>query len=191
MRDLPPQELKDILNQIGQGDDKAFTRLYRHYHGFVYAYLRHRMADEDAAEEVAHDVFLAVCHRPQSYGGTAKFSTWLCGIANNKAADWGRKRRRAVPVAEIEADALQAIADPDADFIARLEEGQSDQAVRDCVDALPDAHREAVFWAYYEEADMETIAAHQGCPVGTVKSRLANARKKLMDCLARQLGGQA
>lgn len=191
MTDLPPDELADLLNRIGKGDDKAVTRLYRHYHGFVYAYLRHRMADEEAAEEAAHDVFMAVCRRPQSFGGNSKFSTWLCGIANNKAADWGRKRSRNVPVAEIEDEVLQAIADPDADFVARLEGAQSDRAVRDCIDALPDAHREAVFWAYYEEADMETIAEHQGCPVGTVKSRLSNARKKLMDCLSRWMGGNA
>lgn len=191
MTDLPPDKLADLLNRIGQGDDKAVTTLYRHYHGFVYAYLRHRMADEDAAAEVAQDVFMAVCRRPQSFAGGSKFSTWLCGIANNKAADWGRKRSRTVQVAEIEDEVLQAIADPDADFVARLEEAQDNQAVRDCIDALPDAHREAVFWAYYEEADMETIAEHQGCPVGTVKSRLSNARKKLVDCLSRWMGGQS
>lgn len=188
MQDLSAEKLTGLLNRIGDGDDQAFTELYRHYHGFVYAYLRHRLADEDAAEEVVHDVFMAVCRRPQSFAGGSKFSTWLCGIANNKAADWGRKRNRNVPVAEVEDEFLQAIPDPDADFVARLENAQSDRAVRDCIDALPDAHREAVFWAYYEEADMETIATHQNCPVGTVKSRLSNARKKLIDCLSRWLG---
>lgn len=189
MKDLPPEELAGILNQIGEGDDKAATRLYRHYHGFVYAYLRHRMADEHAAEEVAHDTFMAVVKRPQSFAGTSKFSTWLCGIANNKAADWGRRNRRSVPVAEIEDHALAAIADPEADFVARLEEIQGEEAVRDCVDALPNAHREAVFWAYYQDEDMAAIAERQSCPVGTVKSRLSNARRKLMDCLSRWMGG--
>lgn len=191
MKDLPTEELAETLNRIAQGDDQAVTRLYRHYHGFIHAYLRHRLADEDAAEEVSHDVFMAVCRRPQAFAGGSKFSTWLCSIANNKAADWGRRQRRAVPMAEIEDEALAAIPDPDADFVTQLEDAQSDQAVRDCISALPDAHREAVFWAYYEEADMETIAEHQGCPVGTVKSRLSNARKKLMDCLARWLGAQS
>ena len=191
MTDLPPEKIAELLNRIGKGDDKAVTTLYRHYHGFVYAYLRHRMADEDAAEEAAHDVFMAVYRRPQSFAGNAKFSTWLCGIANNKAADWGRKRKRTIQVAEIEDEVLQGIADPDSDFVGRLEDAQDKQAVRQCIDALPDTHREAVFWAYYEDADMETIAEHQGCPVGTVKSRLSNARKKLVDCLSRWMGGQS
>lgn len=189
MVEMPLELLTSLLNQIGNGDDKAATALYRHYHGFVYAYLRYRMADEDAAEEVAHDVFMAVFRRPNGFAGNSKFSTWLCGIANNKAADWGRARGRLVPVAEMDEEVLQALPDPNADFIAHMEQAQNEQTVRDCIDALPDAHREAVFWAYYEEEDMAGIAARQGCPVGTVKSRLANARRKLMDCLSRWFGG--
>lgn len=115
------------------------------------------MADEHAAEEVAHDAFMAVFKRPKAFGGKSKFSTWLCGIANNKAADWGRRDHRSVPVAEIEDEALAAIADPTADFV-RLEDIQGEEAVRNCVDALPDAHREAVFWAYYQDEDMAAIA---------------------------------
>ena len=188
MSELPASELQDLLNRIAKGDDKAVVRLYSHYHGFVYAYLRHRMADEAAAEEVAHDVFMAVVRRPQSFSGGAQFSTWLCGIAKHKMADWGRRYRRRVLEMELDEEALCAIPDPDADFVAALEQRQSDQAIRDCVDALPPAHREAVFWAYYEGADMETIAAHQNIPVGTVKSRLSNARKKLFACLSAWLG---
>jgi hypothetical protein len=45
MLDLPIQTLDELLNQIGQRNDQAVTRLYRHYHGFLYAYIRHRLAD--------------------------------------------------------------------------------------------------------------------------------------------------
>jgi RNA polymerase sigma-70 factor (ECF subfamily) len=190
MKDILSPALENLLNRIGEGDDQAATTLYRHYHGFIYAYLRHHMADESAAEEVTHDVFMAVLRRPNAFGGTSKFSTWLCGIANNKAADWGRIRRRRIPMAEIDDDTLAAIADPSANFVARLEEAQSAATIRQCIDALPDIQRDAVFWAYYEDEDMVSIAERQSCPVGTVKSRLANARKKLMDCLARWFGGK-
>jgi RNA polymerase sigma-70 factor (ECF subfamily) len=189
MRDLLPQELADILNRIGQGDDKAFTRLYRHYHGFIYAYLRHRMANEHAAEEVAQDVFMVVFNRPKSFDGRSKFSTWLCGIANHKAADWGRRNGSSMPMAEIDDDTLAAVADPQADFVARLEDAQHTQVIRDCIDLLPEGKRNAVFWAFYEEASMATIAERQDCPVGTVKSRLSYGWRKVMDCVSRALGG--
>lgn len=188
MIELPDHELRNLLNRIGQGDDQAVASLYRHYHGFVYAYLRHRMADEAAAEEVTHDVFMAVVGRPQSFAAQAKFSTWLCGIAKHKMADWHRKRLRRVPETELDEASLLELPDPDPGFMERLADAQLEAALRKCIDALPEAHREAVFWAYYEDADMETIARHQGCPAGTVKSRLSNARKKLMACLSSWFG---
>jgi DNA-directed RNA polymerase specialized sigma24 family protein len=82
--------------------------LYRHYYGVIAA-----------------------------FGGTSKFSTWLCGIANNKAADWGRARRRGIPVAEIDDEALTT-ADPSADFVARMEDAESEAAFRQCADTPRD-----------------------------------------------------
>lgn len=189
MKDIYSQRLTELLNRIGNGDDKAVAELYRHYHGFVYAYLRHRLADEQAAEEVVQDVFLAVCKRPAAYGHASKFSTWLCSIAKYKAMDWLRRHYRELPVAELEDDTLQAIEDPNADFVAHMQEAESEDAMKLCIDALPDDQRDAIFWAYYEDADMASIAEWQKCPVGTVKSRLSNARRKMKDCLSRSLPG--
>lgn len=189
MQDLSSEKIRSLLNRIENGDDKAVTELYRHYQKFIYAYLRHRLADDSAAEEVCHDTFLAVCRRPGAFAGNSKFSTWLCAIANHKAADWGRKTGRLIPVAEMDDDAWHALPDPDADFVSRLEATQDNAKIRECVDALPDSQRECIFWAYYEDADMTTISEHLSCPIGTVKSRLNLARKKLADCLSRAIEG--
>jgi RNA polymerase sigma-70 factor (ECF subfamily) len=188
MKDMPVASVATLLNRIAQGDDKAATELYRHYYGFVYAYLRYKMADEQAAEETAHDVFIAVCRRPLAFQGNSKFSTWLCGIANNKTTDWLRKKGRHVPVVDIDDEVLGAIPDPDADIVGQLAQAQNAEIVRRCVEGLPDKHREVVFLAYFEEASMEEIAERVACPEGTVKSRLSNARAKLLDCLKRWLG---
>jgi RNA polymerase sigma-70 factor (ECF subfamily) len=188
MKDLPVQSVTSILNRIAQGDDKAATELYRHYYGFVYAYLRYKMADEQAAEDAAQDVFIAVCRRPLAFQRSSKFSTWLCGIANNKAKDWLRKKGRSVPMVDIDEEVLGEIPDPEADIVDRLGDAQNAEIVRKCVEGLPDKHREVVFLSYYEEASMEEIAERVSCPEGTVKSRLSHARAKLLDCLKRWLG---
>jgi RNA polymerase sigma-70 factor (ECF subfamily) len=189
MREQSEQIISDLLNRIAQGDDKAATALYRHYHGFVYAYLRYRMSDEQAAEEAANDVFLAVCRNPMAYQGNAKFSTWLCAIAKNKAADRLRKHGRSVPLVEDSNELLAGIPDPEPDVIDRMGEAQNAEIVRRCIEALPEKHREAVFLAYYEEAGMLEIARRTKCPEGTVKSRLSHARAKLLDCVSGWLGG--
>jgi len=96
MTDLPFQTISEILNQIGQGDDKAAMRLFRHYHGFLYAHIRHRLADDAAAEEVIHDVFLTVFQKPQAFGGQSDFSIWLLAVAKFKVAEWWRKKKGVV-----------------------------------------------------------------------------------------------
>lgn len=189
MLDLPIQTLDELLNQIGQRNDQAVTRLYRHYHGFLYAYIRHRLADDAAADEVTQDVFLSVFQKPQAFGGESKFSTWLCAIAKFKTADWWRKQKRELLVDDVADEVMEAEPDPNWDFVARLESAQDAQALRYCIDRLPVDQREAVFWVYYEDAALEQVAQQQDCPVGTVKSRLSNARKRLRDCVSRWIEG--
>lgn len=189
MIDLPPQTISEILNQLAQGDDKVATRLYRHYHGFLFAYIRHRIPDDAGAEDVAHDVFLSVFQKPQAFAGQSKFSTWLCGIAKFKMADWWRKQKREFPVDDVEDEVLQAEPDPNWDFVARLESKQDAEAVRLCIDKLSVDQREAVFWIFYQDEGLEKVAQHQNCPVGTVKSRLSTVRKRMQNCLSGWIKG--
>ena len=187
MIDLPDSTVSVLLNQIGHGDDKAGTRLYRHYHGFIYAFLRHRLPNDATANDIAHEVFLAVIQKPLSFDGHSKFSTWLCQIARNKAADWWRKQPDAAMVPDD--SVLEAEIDPNWDFVAQLEAAQDAQVLRHCIDKLPVDQREAIFWTFYQDAGVAEVAKHQACPEGTVKSRLFNARKRLRDCVSLWMEG--
>ena len=193
MTDLPNETIFEILNRIGQGDDKAATRLYRHYHDFLYAYIRQKLAGvasaSAAAEDITHDAFLAVFQRPQGFSGHSKFTTWLCGIAYFKMADMFRDQQRAPPLDDMGEEVMENEPDPNWDFVARLESAQDAEAMRYCIDRLPADHRETIFWVYYQDASVEEAARHQDCPVGTVKSRLFNARKRLRDCVSRWIEG--
>lgn len=189
MTDLPEATLAQLLNQIGLGDDKAVIRFYRHYHGFLYAFIRHRLSNEADAEEVTQDVLLAVCQKPQAFRGQSKFSTWLCGIAKFKIVDLRRKQGHGLPIAEVDDEFVQEQADPNWNFVERLEAEEDEEALRHCRDALPDEQKEAIFWVFYQGEGLDAVAARQECPVGTVKSRLFNARKRLHDCMSRWLEG--
>ena len=56
---------------------------------------------------------------------------------------------------------------------------ERNQAVRDCLDALDDKHRQVVLLRFFEEASVPEIARLTGCSPGTVKSRLHYALNKL------------
>ena len=99
MEDLPSKEIAALLNRIAQGDDQAVRTLYQHYQRSVYAFIRHKVSNEAAAQEILNDTFLVMCQKPHVFNGSSKFHTWLCGIAKNKCLDWRRKQARQ-PVAE-------------------------------------------------------------------------------------------
>lgn len=183
MNHLSESAINELLSQIGQGEVKAVGVLYQHYHHLIYAFLRHQVADDAVAEEITHDVFLFVLQKPQSFEGRSSFATWLCAIARNKAADWWRKQPKIEMVTD--GEGVEEIIDPNWDFVAQLEALQDEEVLRHCIDKLPTSQREAIFWTFYEYASVEETAQHLGCPAGTVKSRLFNARKRLRDCVTR------
>lgn len=189
MTDLPETTISELLQAIAQGDEKAVTRLYRHYYGFVYAYARHKLNNDADAEEVAADTLLAVCRKPDSYSGQARFSTWLCSIAKFKAIDFIRRDARHVDTEPIDDSIAESHAAPNWDFVDSMVQAEDEEALRLCRDRLPEEQREALFWVFYQGDSVETVAERQGCPEGTVKSRLFNARKRLKDCLTRWIQG--
>ena len=189
MTDLPNGDISALLNRIARGDDKAAKTLYGHYFRFLYAYVRHQLPSDQAAEEVTQDVFISVFLKPQAFGGNSKFSTWLCAISKNKSVDWWRKNKEVLTADHTDESAEDDEIDPDWDFVAQLEEKQDHDALRHCVDKLPVEQKEAVFWTYFKEESVDVVAKQMGCPMGTVKSRLFNARRSLHDCMTRWIAG--
>lgn len=177
------------MNRIAARSNSAAKILYQHYFRFLYAYVRHRLPDDAASEEVAQDVFLSAFSKPEAFAGQSKFSTWLCAIAKNKSVDWWRKHKGDISYEDLDDGFLDGQMDPDWDFTAKLETEQDHAALRHCIDRLPVEQREMVFWVYYQDASVGSVSKHGGCAEGTVKSRLFNARRKLHDCMLQWIAG--
>lgn len=190
MKDLPDKELANLLNKIGLGDNKAVETVYRHYHASVFAFIRLRVRDDAAAEEILNDTFMIAFSKPAQYNGSSTFKTWLCGIAKNVCGTWLRKQQGGIArsTVHVEDDELENLPDPDWNVLSHLESRQMDEILRECIDQLPVAHREAFFWTWFEEEPMERVAERLACPLGTIKSRLFNARAKIADCVKNVVG---
>jgi RNA polymerase sigma-70 factor (ECF subfamily) len=189
LNELSAQKITELLNQVAQGDDEAATRLYRHYHGRVYAYVRHQIADEGDAEEIVHNVFLSLFRRPQGYRGDALFSTWLFAVAKNELGDLLRKQGGGPAVRVLDDDIAQSSSVTEWDFVARFEDCERSRALQNCLDALPREQKEVIFLVFYEGLGLHAVAQRQKCPAGDVKSRLFHARRRLLDCMSRMLRG--
>lgn len=154
-------------------EPRAFGTIFERHFDAVYGYARRRVGNE-LAEEIATETFACAFDRRTSFHvdrGDAR--PWLLGIAGNLLRrHWRTERRR------LEAYARSAgRGDSPADDVARIE-------VVAALDGLSRDEREALFLFAVADLSYEEIADALQIPIGTVRSRLARARRRIR----RQLG---
>lgn len=172
---------RPTLLRCRRGDAAAFRALVERYQDRVYA-LCVALAGSDG-EDVAQETFVRVHGAIAGFDadGPARLGAWILTIARRLCADRARFRRRR-PTVPLEVVALGA-ATPAAD--ATLERAQEARRLRAAIDQLPDEQRAVIALQLWDELDYEEIAAIEGVPIGTVRSRLSRAK----ETLRRALGG--
>ncbi|NRF67186.1 sigma-70 family RNA polymerase sigma factor [Aquincola sp. S2] len=176
--------VKALLERIGQQDQAAFRELYKAFSRRVHAYVLNMLKDSARAEEVLVDTMYEVWRAPARFRGESQFSTWLIGVARNKALMVYRGRRPDELHDDLD-DIAETTPSDSPDAFAQLAAKQRTQGVRACMDKLSDEHRECMHLVFYEGYSLAEVASVQNCPENTVKTRLFHARQKIKACLAR------
>jgi len=193
---LERQGAEDVLMvTLGRRDaaaEAALAVLYERYSGVVFGLAVRMLGDAAAAEEVLQESFWRVWRYAGNYEpGRVRFVTWLLRIATNLAISEQRKRARrprtsslTPPVSLGESEDEQGtadVADPDPAVPDQVWHAEQRRAVSAALATLPRAQRQAVELAYYGGLTHAQIAARQGAPLSTVKTRLALGLRKLAD----------
>ncbi len=167
--------------------------LYLRHHDMIYGFVRHHLFDPTHVDDVVQDVFEALLKDPRGYRQEAAFSSYLCRMALNKIADRGRRiqRERKVFAEGVDEEVVASVADDsDTTDVLRLVGRREAQAhLQACIDKLPDAQRDALFWTYFQDERDHEVAVRQQVSQGTVKSRLNAARQALKRCLSQRASG--
>src|SRR5256714_3322649 len=167
----------------------AFEQLVAERTNDIYGLLVRLTSDAEEARDLTQETFLRAYQAIGKFRGDADLKTWLYRIAINQARNrwrWWRRRRRDVtvsldaPIGETEQTIAARLEDPDArdpeqEALAREREGQ----LRDALQSLRGAYREAVILRDVEGFTYEEIAETLQLNIGTVKSRLARGRLEL------------
>ena len=172
-----------LIARIVTGDLRAFEQLYRIYHPRLSRFLINILRQPQLVEEALHDTLMVVWKRPERFNGTSKVSTWIFAIAYRTALK--ARSRYDAPVEDLQAERRPS---PDVDPEQALGVGQMQQVLSTALDQLSADHRAVVDLTYFHEAGYREIAEIMDCPVGTVKTRMLHARRRLKDILGDQLG---
>jgi len=174
--DHPSDGDEALLRRVSTGDGRALGELYARHGGALLGYLLVLLPDRGLAEEVLQDTLVAAWRGTDSFAGRSSVKTWLFGIARRRARDARRRRRLPLVGDEILLESL-AVGEPGPEetLIAAADGAE----LRACISRLGDAHQETVAVMVCHGLSYAEAAEVLAVPVGTVKSRLSNARKVL------------
>lgn len=127
------------------------------------------------AEDALQNALTSAWKNIEKFDGRARFSTWAYRIASNAALQIVRSRRD-VPEEDAGVDEIAQTPEVGSQVTSAM-------VVRQALAQLPDDFREVIVLREYTGMSYQDIAAHQGIPIQTVKSRINRARAKLKAAL--------
>ncbi len=183
-----------LMLAFKRGDYNAFATLVeRHQKGliqFFYAQHPDRQLAEDCTQEVWRKVFKARA----DYEVRARFKTYLLRVARNHWIDVYRSRRKQGPMLSIDAgedaDApglAGSLPGEERTPVAKLSGRELRTIIEDALARLPSSQREVFILAEFQGLRYQDVAEILDIPVGTVKSRMFNAVRRLRDLLGKEM----
>ena len=168
-----------LVRRAKRGDQNAVDALLRVHYDTVRAICHRIVINKSDAEDATQMALISIVRAIPSFDGRSKFSTWIYRIATNAALDEVRRiKRRPLPTDK------ESVYDSPAGDQTQAVDAQMD--VSAALAQLPEEYRTTIVLRHIADLDYEEIAAIQGVPVGTVRSRLARGRAQLAEILGNQ-----
>jgi len=173
-----------IINAVLKGDTNAYEYLVKEYEKNVYNLALRMTGNSEDAYDMSQEAFIKAYNSLGSFRGDSKFSVWLYRIVSNVCLDFLRSRNRRATVSlsmenddgeEVELDVADEASSPQ----LLLDRSLTRDAVRRGLQSLPPDHREILLLREIQGMSYDEIAETLDLEVGTVKSRIFRARKKL------------
>ncbi len=134
-------------------------------------------------EDIEQEVYIKTWKNLKNYKEEGKFSQWIGMITANVCRDYFKSRQYRILTSQMnDEEAMENIASPD-NQEERLDAQIRQKQILKAVDSLPYKMRKIVYLIEFEEMSYEQVSKKTGLPVGTVKSRLFNAKKILSEKL--------
>ena len=169
--------LKDVADHR---DRQAFAQLFEHFGPRLKGFMMRKGANAELAEDLVQDAMIAVWNKAGMFSpGKGSVTTWIYTIARNLRID--RLRREGSRYFTDIDDYEEASDDPASDDIVIGR--QQDAAVTEALQVLPEDQRQVIVMAFMDDMTQAEIADKLDVPLGTVKSRMRLAYRKMASVL--------
>ena len=173
-----------LIKRIQNGEQQAFSLLVRKYQARVGNILTRYVRSSGDIPDVTQEVFIKVYKSLPNFRGDSAFYTWLFRITVNTAKNYITSQNRRPPSSDIDAEeadsydgsgALRDEANPE----TILHSQEVKKVVLSTIGELPDELKAAITLRELEGLSYDEIAKIEGCPIGTVRSRIFRAREAI------------
>ena len=175
-----------LLARIAQGDEEAYQCLFERYQTRLYNFILRTAGEAMLAEDIFQETFVRIAQKAHTFHPRAKAITWIYRIAYNLSVDALRRNRHLLDSEEI----TETLADDTEEPLERVAVNAQRAQLEQALSELSAEHRAVVVLSVIEERNHQEIADLVGAPVGTVRSRLHYALRRLERILGPTLSGQ-
>jgi RNA polymerase sigma-70 factor (ECF subfamily) len=170
-----------LMARVQQGDESALATLHRRHHALLRTIVSRMIHNDHDVDDLVQECMLEVWQRAGNYCPEKGHALgWLVTLARRRTIDrlrrkiaYGRAQDRFREASVLESDAIEAGADEEAAHSDRA------QAMNELIAHLPPAQQEVIRLTFYRGLSQREIAASTGIPLGTIKTRIELALKKL------------
>ena len=163
-----------LVERCRTGSDAAFRELVDRYKNLVYGVIVRTVSDRSRADDLAQEVFLKIYRGLPYFRGEARLSTWIFRIVSNVCAQNRAERR-----AETSTDSVREPGAADGAFAEIELRDRLDKAIAQ----HPENYRLLIAAHYLEGVQYEALAEALDIPIGTVKTHLYRAKRRLRELL--------
>jgi len=170
----------ELASWFASGDADSVRVVYQTYGRLVFAIAYRVLGDTGLAEDATQQTFVQAWRAAGTYDPTRALGAWLTTIAKRVAIDVYRRERRHRNLDDLDTSNSGSLITlpPSVDQIHDVAE------VRRALDKLPAADRDLIRMQHFDELSHAEIAQELEIPLGTVKSRVFRAHRRLADLLS-------
>jgi RNA polymerase sigma-70 factor (ECF subfamily) len=170
-----------LIERCRTGDDGAFSDLVDRYKDLVYGLIGRMMPGRLQIDDLAQDVFLRVHRGLPYFRGEARLSTWIFRIAQNVCSQ-ARAHRPPEVQLETGTDDHRRTHEPSVNDAAFADVELRDR-LHKAIAQLPDHYQFLIAAHYLKGVQYEALAETLNVPLGTVKTHLYRAKRRLRELL--------